>query len=101
MQADADDSAKATLSLNLLGRTVGVDSLLERFRSKDNHFCTYADERDASFSANCNVLRAILEAPNVDSYVGDIESVANFLCESWWKGAIRDKWASQRQVRES
>ena len=94
MQADADDSAKATLTLNLLGRGVDANPLAEHFRSKNGHFCTYPGERDVSFSANCNVLRALLEAPNIYDHQTDIQRVLEFLCESWWSGAIKDKWVS-------
>ena len=94
MQADADDSAKAILTLNLLGRQANAKSLTEHFRSKNGHFCTYPGERDASFSANCNVLRALLETPQVQDHAADITSILTFLCETWWSGGIRDKWVS-------
>jgi len=94
VQADADDSAKVILSLNLLGRRVHAHSLTEHFRSENNHFRTYLGERDASFSANCNVLRAVLEAPNANDHIVDIENIAEFLCASWWCGASKDKWVS-------
>lgn len=96
MQADADDSAKTILTLNLVGRRVHAKSLAEHFRSKKGHFCTYLGERDASFSANCNVLRALLEAPDIQDHVADIKGILEFLCESWWSGAIKDKWVSRR-----
>ncbi|KAL9100074.1 MAG: hypothetical protein Q9163_004515 [Psora crenata] len=92
IQADADDSAKTILSLNLLGRPVHAKSLTEHFRSNNSHFRTYLGERDASFSANCNVLRALLEAPGAQDHIADIKNIADFLCESWWSGAIQDKW---------
>lgn len=94
MQADADDSAKAVVTLNLLGRRVCAKPLADHFRSKNGHFCTYPGERDASFSANCNVLRALLEAPDANHHVADMKSTLDFLCESWWSGAIKDKWVS-------
>lgn len=100
MQADADDSAKAILTLNLLGRRVHAKSLAEHFRSKNGHFCTYLGERDASFSANCNVLRALLEVPDAQDHVAEMNSILYFLCESWWTGAIKDKWVSRQQAPE-
>ena len=94
MQADADDSAKAILTLNLLGRRVHAKSLTDHFRLSNHHFRTYLGERDASFSANCNVLRAILEVPNAYDHIADVKNVAYFLCDSWWSGTIEDKWVS-------
>ena len=94
MQADADGSAKVILSLNLLGRRVHAKSLTKNFRSKNNHFYTYLGERDASFSTNYNVLRALLEVPNANDHIADIKSIAEFLCESWWSGATKDKWVT-------
>ena len=97
MQADADDSAKVILTLNLLGQQVHAKSLTDHFRSENGHFCTYPGERDASVSANCNVLRALLEAPRPQDYITDITSILTFLCETWWSGGIRDKWVSRQE----
>ena len=67
---------------------------MKRFRTKDGHFCTYLGERDVSFSANCNILIAVLEAPDMFRYSTEINNILEYLCESWWRGAIRDKWVS-------
>ncbi|MCJ1344331.1 hypothetical protein MMC31_002534, partial [Peltigera leucophlebia] len=63
--ADAGDTAKAILTLYLLGRTTSLDAMIEHFRSKQGHFQTYLGERDVSFSANCNILKAILGDPGL------------------------------------
>ena len=61
---------------------------------KDEHFATYATERNPSFSANCNVLSALLHTPESELYTSSIEKAVKFLCEYWWEsdGFIRDKW---------
>ncbi len=99
MEADADDSAKVILTLNLLGRRVNARSLTEHFKSNNGHFRTYLGERDASFSANCNILKAMLEAPQVSHHTTDIRSILEYVCESWWSGAIKDKWVSTQISR--
>ncbi len=90
--ADADDTAKALLTLNLLKKQTSPESMINHFRSKYKHFLTYPGERDASFSANCNVLKALLESPDVNCYKAEVSSIASFLCDSWWSGAVKDKW---------
>ncbi|KAG7007773.1 FAD-dependent monooxygenase [Physcia stellaris] len=92
IQADADDSAKVLLTLNLLGHKHSAKSLTEHFRSDDGHFYTYTGERNSSVSANCNVLRALLETPDPKSYMADVVSILGYLCESWWNDCIKDKW---------
>ena len=92
--ADADDTAKAILTLFLLGRSTSLDPMIEHFRSKQGHFQTYLGERNVSFSANCNILKAILADPGLPKYESDISSITSYLCDSWWKGAVKDKWVS-------
>ena len=94
MLADADDSAKAISTLNLLGRHVHAKSLVEKFWSQKGHFQNYTGERNASLSTNCNVLRALLEVPNARDHVAEITSILEFLCEAWWNGATKDKLVS-------
>ena len=94
MMPDSDTSAKGALALILLGRKVYVKFLVEHFRSKQGHFYTHPGERDASVSANCSVLRALLEAPNPQDHVADITNILEFLCEKWWSGGFKDKWVS-------
>lgn len=66
--ADADDTAKAILTLHLLGRTTRLGAMIEHFRSKQGQFQTYLGERDVSFSANCNILKAMLADPRLPKY---------------------------------
>lgn len=96
IQADADDSARAILTLNLIGRRAHLKAVAEHFKSKDGHFHTFLCERDASFSANCNVLKALLETPDVHEYINEVVSILTFLCDAWWRGASRDKWVCQQ-----
>lgn len=92
--ADADDTAKAILTLYLLGRTTSLDAMIEHFRSKQGHFQTYLGERNVSLSANCNILKAILADPGFPKYESDIWAITSYLCDSWWNGAVKDKWVS-------
>ena len=101
IQADADDSARVVLTLNLLGRPAKVEPVVSDFRTKSRHFCTYPGERNASFSANCNILMAILHAPDRDKYDSDIVNILEYLCDCWWNGAIKDKWVSATIVGEN
>ncbi|KAL9009629.1 MAG: hypothetical protein Q9173_005365 [Seirophora scorigena] len=67
------------------------------FRSDLTHFHTYINERDASFSANCNVLRAMLESGDFDDHFTRIGTAAQYLCELWWDGRMEDKWNTSPQ----
>ncbi|KAL8836472.1 MAG: hypothetical protein Q9170_002905 [Blastenia crenularia] len=80
------------LCLRLLGYQVEAKPLVAHFKSENNRFRTYSNERDASLSANCNVLRGILETDNPDDHFVEIETTTQYLCESWWKGKMEDKW---------
>ncbi|KAL9062537.1 MAG: hypothetical protein Q9161_009791 [Pseudevernia consocians] len=95
--ADADDTAKTILTLNHQGEQVDPGQMITHFKTKQNHFCTYPGERNASFSANCNVLQALLSCHNVQDYSLQISSVTIFLCDSWWGGAVLDKWNQSSQ----
>jgi len=92
-EADVDDTAKTISTLNMLGRPVSPRSLIEVFEA-ETHFRTYAGERDPSPTANCNALLALLQQPDVSLYATQIEKVARFLVDFWWKsdGKIMDKW---------
>ncbi|KAF6222398.1 hypothetical protein HO133_001484 [Letharia lupina] len=88
---DADDTAKTTLSLNLLGRATPPDRMIAIFEA-DHHCKTFAWERDPKFSANCNILNALLYAPKWGGYVAQIYKAANILCKLWYQGEVNDKW---------
>lgn len=94
--SDADDTAKTILTLNLLGRDTRPDAMISCFKTNDGHFCTYPGERDASFSANCNILQALLYVRNPQEYREHIISTTSYLCEAWWKGKAKDKWVSRK-----
>ena len=55
-------------------------------------FKTYTTERNPSFSANCNVLCALLYVADPNIYAAQISKAAFFLCNSWWEGSFKDKW---------
>ena len=95
MQPDADDTAKSILVLNLANQDVGPDGLLEHFET-ETHFKTYAQERDPSFSANCNVLAALLHVSEPAVYDKQIEKCSLFLCNDYLQSGsdVRDKWVS-------
>ena len=89
---DADDTAKSLLALALLGYTVDTRPLLDNFNS-DSWFRTYQLESSPSFSANCNVLNAILnvEAPELNQDA--VLKAGRFLCSQMDNNAVvRDKW---------
>ncbi|KAI0203005.1 Copalyl diphosphate synthase [Astrocystis sublimbata] len=92
-EADVDDTAKTISSLNMLGRPVSPNSLIEVFEA-ETHFRTYAGERDPSPTANCNALLALLHQPDVSLFSSQILKVATFLVDFWWQadGKIVDKW---------
>lgn len=69
--------------------------MIQRFETA-SHFRTYASERDPSFSANCNVLLALLHQQDAHLYEAQILKIAGFLCGYWWTthDTPRDKWVS-------
>ncbi|KAJ5489264.1 Phyllocladan-16-alpha-ol synthase [Penicillium diatomitis] len=91
---DADDTAKALLVLNLLEQKTSPDAMLESFET-EKHFKTYPLERDPSFSANCNVLLALLHVEHPSLYTPQIEKAARFL-HKHFRGSeglkVQDKW---------
>ena len=91
--ADADDSSKTLLILNLLRRHASPEMLLKHFES-ESYFKTYPLERDPSFSANCNVLIALIHVQDPSKYAPQIEKIMRFLVSSYGTSGlkIRDKW---------
>lgn len=89
---DADDTAKTILTLSLLDKdAVKPDEMISKFDT-GLHFRTYTSERNSSFSANCNVLNALLHLAEPEAYQSQISRAANFLYDAWHVGSIRDKW---------
>lgn len=93
--ADADDTAKTILVLSLLRENVLPDGMFKAFEV-ENHFKTYPLERDPSFSANCNVLLALLHLENPSQYTHQIEKATRFLFTHFRESNlnVRDKWVS-------
>ena len=89
--ADADDTAKVVLALNLLGFPTSPERLIADFENS-THFRTFKQESNASLSTNCNVLDALLHSPNPGRYVKSISKAAEYLCDAWYSGQIKDKW---------
>ena len=92
---DADDTAKTIITLRQLGKDPDPSQMIKHFTTDQKHFSTYPGERDASFSANCNVLQALLHTASVQKHTRQIVRIATFLCDSWWTGATQDKWVSR------
>ncbi|KAK2036119.1 ent-kaurene synthase [Colletotrichum somersetense] len=93
VEADVDDTAKGLVCLNTLSQGVPVNGLIKAFE-RETHFQTYPNERNPSFSANCNVLLALLCQADVSSFSAQILKTVQFLSKIWWDtdGPIRDKW---------
>lgn len=95
IEADVDDTAKALICLGSLGQTISPEGMIKAFE-RETHFQTYANERDPSFSANCNALLALLCQADPSSCSAQILKVVQFLSNAWWisDGPIKDKWVS-------
>ncbi|KAI6261173.1 hypothetical protein MCOR19_002596 [Pyricularia oryzae] len=93
IEADVDDTAKALICLGSLGQTISPEGMIKAFE-RETHFQTYANERDPSFSANCNALLALLCQADPSSCSAQILKVVQFLSNAWWisDGPIKDKW---------
>ena len=91
--ADAGVTAKSIMVCNLLGKPTNAARLVGTFEGK-THFLTYPMERHPSVTTNCNVLSAMLLAPDRENYTSQIEKCAHFLCESWLRSdmVFMDKW---------
>ncbi|KAI4157566.1 MAG: hypothetical protein LQ342_008188 [Letrouitia transgressa] len=88
---DADDTARALMALQCLGKSTNPDRMIERFQT-DSYFRTYSLEGSPSFSANCNVLITLLGYNEIDGYQHHIEKAITFLLKAEESGPISDKW---------
>ncbi|KAA8646608.1 uncharacterized protein ATNIH1004_008041 [Aspergillus tanneri] len=88
---DPDDSAVALSTLQILGEHVDLQPMFKRFEGSD-HFITFIGERNASLSANCNVLICILRHPDSHAYTGQVVKCARFLCTLYYRSQFKDKW---------
>ncbi|KAM7197579.1 ent-kaurene synthase [Rhypophila sp. PSN 637] len=77
--ADVDDTAKAITCLAILEKDTDPAKMIEIFEG-ETHFKTYLNERNPSFSANCNALLALLHQRNPQKFAAQINK------------AIQDKW---------
>ncbi|KFY24016.1 hypothetical protein V491_02322 [Pseudogymnoascus sp. VKM F-3775] len=95
--SDVDDTAKGLMTLNMLRSgspdVIGPEQMMDTFEAA-THFRTYPGEKDPSYSANCNVLLALLRQQNVSHYSTQISKTVRFLCDQWWASdnGINDKW---------
>jgi len=87
------------MTLNMLRSgscdVIGPEQMMNTFEAA-THFRTYLLEKDPSYSANCNVLLALLRQQNVSRYSAQISKTVRFLCDQWWASdsGINDKWVS-------
>ena len=88
---DTDDTARSLLALQLLGNDVDPNPMIDKFQS-DVCFQTYELEQDPSFSANCNVLMALLGSESVNEHLTQIEKTLKSLLLEWKKDDILEKW---------
>ncbi|KAI0421719.1 hypothetical protein F5X98DRAFT_220245 [Xylaria grammica] len=84
---DVDDTANAITSLKLLGRNDSAAKALEALLTgiQSNVY------RELSFSANCNVLLALLSQDTPRDYNAQITNSIEALCDVWWTAIGRIK----------
>ena len=93
--ADADDTAKAILALSLMDRHADCREMVNTFKVKRGYFCTFPGERNPSFSTNCNVLQALLNIKDPQTYEDPICKTSTYLCDTWWNSDVSDKFVSR------
>ncbi|KAF2450097.1 Ent-kaurene synthase [Karstenula rhodostoma CBS 690.94] len=91
VMSDADDTARALMALQLLRQPVDYDPMIEKFEGQ-THFRTYEMERNPSFSANCNVLLALLYSDDVDQHATQILKTLRFVLHQFEENRTHDKW---------
>ena len=97
VEPDADNTAQTISTLCLLGRSVSPQELINRYETRE-HFKTYTEDRDPSFSTNCHVLQSLLHLlPSNTQLVPRIEKCVRFICSAWWttNGQIEDHSVSR------
>ncbi|KAI4193816.1 MAG: hypothetical protein LQ346_003826 [Caloplaca aetnensis] len=88
---DVDDTARALMTLQGLGKPANPARMVENFQT-DSHFRTYKLEGSPSFSANCHVVLSLLGYSDLDGYEHHIERALTFLLGAEESGPISDKW---------
>ncbi|KAI0010240.1 hypothetical protein F4779DRAFT_320603 [Xylariaceae sp. FL0662B] len=93
LEPDADNTARGSITLNLLGVPTTSAPLIKEF-SNNEYTRTYTNESDPSISTNSNVLISLCVGPDVVEHAPQIETVMRFLCKNWWRDpdGIREKW---------
>ncbi|KAJ5175000.1 uncharacterized protein N7482_000877 [Penicillium canariense] len=93
---DPDDTAKMLTTLHLLGQSFSPDRMIQRWEGPD-HFMVFTGERNASPTANANVLLALVHLSSNGEYSQSIRKCIHFLCRCWWEtdGLLHDKWVCQ------
>ncbi|PVH97410.1 Ent-kaurene synthase [Periconia macrospinosa] len=90
--SDADDTARTLMTLKLLGESPDPAPMIRLFEL-DDHFRTYEMEQNPSFSANCNVLLALLYLGDVSKYLSQISKALDFILVEFERGEVLDKWS--------
>lgn len=93
MPCDVDDTAKTIISLNLVGRRADCQGMISAFE-ESTRFKTYDCEVNPSFSANCNVLSALVSVETPSQYRSSIAKALGYVCRAWHDGECGDKWVS-------
>lgn len=88
---DADDTARALLTLHYLGNETDPTPMIEKFKSS-SCFRTYQSERNPSFSVNCNVLLALLCSESIEKHSMLVQHTVEFLLAEWATKKTSDKW---------
>ncbi|KAL8897928.1 MAG: hypothetical protein Q9207_006959 [Kuettlingeria erythrocarpa] len=88
---DVDDTARALMTLQALGKPANPARMVENFQT-DSHFRTYKLEGSPSFSANCHVVLSLLGYSDLEGYERHIERALTYLLGAEESGPISDKW---------
>ncbi|KAL8749353.1 MAG: hypothetical protein Q9184_006840 [Pyrenodesmia sp. 2 TL-2023] len=88
---DADDTARALMALQDLGKPANPERMVENFQT-DSYFRTYKVEGSPSFSANCHVVLSLLGYRELSGYEHHIGKALTFLLRAEESGPISDKW---------
>ncbi|KAI1459354.1 terpene synthase family protein [Annulohypoxylon moriforme] len=74
LSPDVDDTARALISMGLMisdSRELNIEPMINRFATK-THYRTYPFERNPSFTANCNVLLALLRHGSMPRHIPEV-----------------------------
>jgi hypothetical protein len=93
---DADDTSRTLLALQRLGHIINPAPMVQKFEGR-YHFKRYENERNPSFSANCNVLSTLIATPVSNDYAEQIQKILKFLLDAWASGKVFDKWNTSPQ----